>query len=123
MWRERLKYGFALTDWNAAKEEARAILIERAGRKNTIPYSELVQHISSCSFEPHGYQLPHLLAEISVSEDELGRGLLSAVVVLKERNIPGDGFFRMAKERGRDTADKDACWSIELEKVFAAHSD
>ncbi len=43
-------------------------------------------------------EIGRLLGEISTVEHQLGHPLLSAVVILKEHNIPGDGFFTLARE-------------------------
>jgi hypothetical protein len=50
-----MKYGFPEAAWNAGKEEGRRAMIEKARRKSTIPYSELVdRHIKSIRLDPHG---------------------------------------------------------------------
>ena len=45
-----------------------------------IPYSDLVTKIFAVNFRAHDTRLFHLLGEISVEENELGRGMLSVVV-------------------------------------------
>jgi len=42
-------------------------------------------------------RISELLDEISVGEHEAGRPLLSVVVIRNDHNLPGDGFFKMAK--------------------------
>ena len=42
-------------------------------------------------------RISEILDEISSTEDYRGNPLLSAVVVLREQNIPGEGFFKLAK--------------------------
>ena len=65
----------------------------------------------------------YILAEISREEDAAGRGMLSAVVVHKKGiKRPGTGFFKLAKELGRDTSDKKRCLKEELDKVFSCWS-
>jgi len=41
------------------------------------------------------------LDEISTFEHSQGRPLLSVVVVRKDKNIPGEGFFKLASRLGR----------------------
>ena len=59
-----------------------------------------------------------ILDKISMSEHENAKPLLSAVVILKEKNIPGDGFFTMAQGVGLyDGIDEVQFWVKELRRV------
>jgi hypothetical protein len=115
-----MKHGFSQTRWNAGKNEGRAIMIERAQVRGSIPYSDVARGIKSIKIEPHDPRLFDLLDEISREEDAAGRGMLTAVVVHKAGNMePGSGFFKLATELGRDTSDITKCWIAELHKVHA----
>ena len=60
------------------------------------------------------------LRAISTAEHQHGRPLLSAVVVLGGRYLPGRGFFALARELGRHTGDDDAAFHRqELAQVHA----
>ena len=112
------KYGFDDAAWEAAKQEARAKLVEIARQRGRIPYSELVTHIHSISIDQHDPRLAHFLGEISEAEDTAGRGMLTAVVTHKSGDMqPGPGFFELAKRRGRDTSDILRCWVTEFNRV------
>ena len=111
-----------LRTWEAAKDEARQVMIDRARHKDVIHYSDLVQKITKCHLEPHDVRLNHMLYEIASEEDEARRGLLTALVVRKDDGAPGSGFFEMAKERGRDISDPDRCWIEELKNVYVVWS-
>lgn len=118
MLRDRLKHGFAQEDWDAAKEEARAIMIERAKARGMIPYSDLVKQIRSIKLDAHDRRLFHMLGEISSDENAAGRGMLTVVVVHKMGDMqPGPGFFELAKQLGRDTSHILECWVEELHEV------
>lgn len=118
-----MKWGFSEQQWGTAKAEARNILVERAGVRGLIPYSELVDKIRAVQFEPHDFRLFDLLGEISTEEDKQGRGMLSAVVVHKHGDMqPGPGFFELAQTLGRDTTDILRCWVEELRKVHSQWS-
>lgn len=118
MLREGLHHGFPEPAWSAAKEEARAIMIERAKVKGMIPYSDLVREIRSIQLDAHDQRLFHMLGEISSEEDAAGRGMLTVVVVHKSGDMqPGPGFFELAQQLGRDTKDILKCWVAELHKV------
>jgi len=111
-------YGFSGRDWDAAKDEAKAILIDVARRKGRIAYSELANQIQAIEIEAHDPRMFHLLGEISVEEDKAGRGMLTAVVVHKSGDMhPGPGFFKLAKSLGKDTSDNLACWASEFNRV------
>ena len=97
--------------WNAAKEEARIILIERAKKKSDITYSELAKSLRTHHFEAHDFSLFALIGDISEEEDNAGNGMLSALVVTQEEKRPGPGFFVLAKKLGYDIRDKEAFWT------------
>ncbi|MEX2032251.1 MAG: hypothetical protein WEA81_05235 [Dehalococcoidia bacterium] len=83
-----------------------------------IAYSELVRRVQAARLEAHDTRLFQLLGDISVDEDEAGRGMLSVLVVHKTGDYqPGPGFFELAKSLGRDTNDLLACWIQELKFV------
>ncbi len=95
------KYGFPEAQWEAAKAEVKAVLVERAKLRGMIPYSDLVKQIRSIQVGAHDPSLFHLLGEVSREEDEAGRGMLSVVVVHKHGDMqPGPGFFELAKAFG-----------------------
>jgi hypothetical protein len=62
MLRDGLKHGFPQMDWNTAKEEARAIMIERAMVRGMIPYSNLVKKLGSIKLEAHDPRIMFLYA-------------------------------------------------------------
>jgi hypothetical protein len=113
--------GYERTAWEQAKLEAiRAIVAQaRRGRPPTISYSDLTERIDSILFDPHDSRFHYLLYEISKDEDAAGRGLLSALVVHKDDERPGQGFWDMARELDRDVTDKERCWAEEVGKVLA----
>jgi len=124
MLRDGLRHGFPETTWNAAKEEARGFMIDRAKVRGMIPYSDLVKQLTSIKFDPHDVRLFHMLGEISSEEDAQGRGMLTVVVVHKHGDMqPGPGFFELAKQLGRSTRDIVKCWVDELHKVHAVWSN
>ena len=123
MKRENFDHGYSLEAWEAAKTEARQAMIAVAARGRVIAYSDLVAKIHSLNLEPQGDRLAHMLGEISTAEHEAGRGMLTVVVVHKHGDqMPGPGFFQLARSLGQDTKDREAFWIAELEKVYGAWS-
>lgn len=117
------KYNYAIDDWNAAKEEMRQALIERARVRGMIPYSDLANQMTEIALEPNSFAFAAMLGEISSEEDAAGRGMLTVIVVHKVGDMqPGPGFFELAKERGRDTSNILTCWIEELKKVHRVWS-
>lgn len=122
-----MPYGYDDSFWAAAKQEAKALLTERAcapGPEGTMPYSELAAKIDAIRFEPHEVRFFHFLGEISEEEDRAGRGMMTVLVVHKSGDMrPGPGFFELAQRLGRDVTDIDKCWVAEFNKVRAAWRD
>jgi hypothetical protein len=124
MLRDNFNHGFAPSDWDAAKDEARGIMIECARSRRMIPYSDLVRQINHIKLQARDGRLSHFLGEIASEEDARGRGLLTVVVVHKSGDMqPGPGFFELAQSRGRDTSNIVEYWVDELKKVFAYWAD
>jgi hypothetical protein len=75
-------------------------------------YSELALIANlNVDSEYFGAFIGQKLDEINRLEHEQGRPLLSAVVVTKEHNIPGVGFFTCARELGLHGGnDRDVFW-------------
>lgn len=117
------RFGFSEKAWDAAKQEAKIALVERARVRGMMPYSELVRHIRAVPLEAHDQRLFSLLADISTEEDAAGRGMISALVVHKSGDMqPGPGFFELADELGKDTSDILRCWINEVHKVHKSWS-
>jgi hypothetical protein len=53
MLREGFNHGFAQSDWDAAKAEARQVMIECARSRRMIPYSDLVRQITRICLQAH----------------------------------------------------------------------
>lgn len=123
MLRTASDFGISPQDWATAKEQARDAMIERARLRGMIPYSDLVARIGAVKFLAHDARLFHLLGEISVDENDAGRGLLSVVVVHKHGDMqPGPGFFLLGQHLGYDTRDLLKFWVDQLRKVHLVWS-
>jgi hypothetical protein len=113
--------GIAQSDWDEAKGEAHSAMVRAVqSTAGTISYGDLAAKIRTIPFEPDTRNFHALLGEISEEENALGRGMLSVVVVHKsgeKRGQPGDGFFKLAHELGRDTHDPLRFWATEFAHV------
>ena len=111
-------FGFGPEAWERAKREATRAIV-RAGRKDElITYSELASQIVSIHIEPDHFAMNRLLDEISKEGDAAGRGILTALVVLKEDRVPGEGFWANARDIGRIFTDKLLFWAEEVRRVM-----
>ena len=64
-------------------------------------------------------RVAELLKEISTAEHAAGRPLLSAVVVMKGKKLPGAGFFGLAQRVGLyDGTDPQEFWRREVQRVW-----
>ena len=78
-----------------------AHLCEIARRGDVTRYSEAAPLIGlDMAIPDDRNNISELLDEISRYEHQLGHPLISAVVIHKEDNIPGNGFFTMAQGLG-----------------------
>jgi hypothetical protein len=115
------KHGFSSAAWETAKAEGKAVLAESARTKKMISYTDFMHQIRSISFTiPHDSRLPQFLAEISTEEAEAGRGMMTALIVRKDGERPGAGFFQLARRLGLDVSDPEKFWMGEVNKVFAS---
>ena len=66
--------------------------------------------------------LAGLLRRVSMTEEQAGRGLLSAVVV-RRSGRPGPGWYRLAAEVGRDVSDPERAWTAEVRRLREYNQD
>lgn len=70
--------------------------------------------------QPHDFRLWAMLDEINQFENEHNRPMISALVISKEENRPGSGFWVCASGLGKfiNGGDQDRFWSDELRRVW-----
>lgn len=100
-----------------AVDPVRERLVEVARRGTTITYDDLRTELGLTG------DIVPMLREVSVAEDEAGRGLLTAVVVRADTGRPGAGWFRLAAERGRPSHDVDEMWQLERQRLQREHAE
>ncbi len=111
-------FGHPWQTWEAAKAEARRILVQKAKARELIEYGQLTEQIHPIHFDPHGTLFRRFLGQLSREEDAAGRGMITAIVVHKADGLPGGGFFVLAQDLGRKVSDQLSFWSKEVERVF-----
>lgn len=115
-------YGFKLGVWEAAKAEARAVLVETARAKELITCAALVARIKTVALTPDDPRLTRLLFELGTEEAQEDRPLLPALVVQVLGEIePRLEFVLLAEKLGRDLANPAAAWRRELDQVYCQY--
>lgn len=90
-----------------------------ARKRGTVYYSEIAPIVGIDMDSPHfGTHVGRLLDDINHAEVAAQRPLLSAVVIRKDANIPGAGFFTCARNLMLYAGNDDlAYWLEELRRV------
>jgi len=94
-----------------------------ARNKNITYYSEIAPLADlDMASEVGRIKIAQILDDINGYENDNARPMLSAVVILKEHNLPGAGFFECARGLGEyhgssDEKERLMFWIRELEKV------
>ena len=115
------RWGLPLADWETAKAQAEAAVIERARRRSTITYGELCAEISVARFKPHSWRLMALLEEVCAEEDAAHGIILATLVVRGDSGRPGDGYFRALERLGANVSEREALWLAEAERAWSAY--
>ena len=120
------KWGHHIEDLKRAIAETERILVRIAQRRQQITYSDLCEQIKSAKFTPDDHAFHAVLGEVSVRGNRNGKGLLSVLVVYKDkdRQRPGPGFFNMGRWLGYELPDRDAedaFWAEQANRVYEAN--
>ena len=114
-------YGSPVEDWDRAKLQAKEFLTVCARRRATTTYSELCSEVTAINLRPYSFAIVAFLNEICTEEDAEHGVMMASLVVRKDTGIPGNGYFGHAGSLGRDTADREAFWRSEVERVWDAY--
>ena len=120
---ENTRYGFPLDAWEAAKAQANAFIEDRARARGTLTYAELCSAVTAISLKPRSWAIMAFLNEICTEADAKHGIMLATLVVRADTGLPGDGYFRHAARLGRDVSDREAYWTSEAERVYAAYAE
>jgi hypothetical protein len=111
------RYDFADADWEAVKDEIRAILVPLATMRRTISYSDLAMQIRTAYVHHRAPAFHEMLRELCQDELDAGRPSLGVLVVKKQTGRCGAGFYKFAAVKGEDVSDPEAYWQREFEQV------
>lgn len=105
------------------KNEIFQILVYQAGKKCTITYGELCKRIKCANIAPNDKILNELLGEISTESAKSNECMLSVLVVKKNTQIPGNGFFSLAKDNGFKIVNRELFIKAQIELVHEQYRD
>ncbi len=95
-------------------------LVEKARSQNSTTYSEVGELVGlDMSTEVGRIRIAQILDDINWYESKENRPMLSSVVILKNDNKPGAGYFECARELRKYQGNDDlAFYSHELDEVY-----
>jgi hypothetical protein len=95
-------------------------LKEVARNRSLTNYNEVGRLVGlNMASEYDRIRIAQLLDEINQLEVADDRPMITALVILKNENIPGEGFFKCAIGLGKyDGSDDDSFWAQEVERVY-----
>ncbi|MHB8645627.1 MAG: hypothetical protein ACYDAR_07550 [Thermomicrobiales bacterium] len=102
-----------------------AMLIEAASQQKTLGYGDVARRMG---IPTPGQQIirptSQICYEISLREHRYGRPMLSAIVVNVKTGIPGEGFYKLARDFGllpenATEEQKEAFGKTEIDAVYA----
>jgi hypothetical protein len=114
-------YGFKPEKWEVAQRWLTGQLRQLAHNRETIYYgrlSDVLAQATEVVLDPHGTPFAGMLGQINVHEHDAGRPLLSAIVLLKNEERPGVGFWNIARDMGIAIRDPDQFWVTSLHECF-----
>ena len=110
--------GLKNKDRQKLKDEIKEIMVNQARTKTTIYYGELCRKIKSFTLSPDDPLLHTILGEISAESVKAGNGMLSVFAVRKDTDMPGRGFFSLAKDLGFKINKKERFVKEQIELVY-----
>jgi hypothetical protein len=117
------RYGMTPEMWESTRERARDFLVGCALERRTTTYSEITEIVAPAHVPPYSYAMVALLEEICTREDAARGVMLASLVCTKATGMPGEGYFVCARKLLRDTDDRRAFWTAEVERVYAAFAE
>lgn len=113
-------HGFPRDEWERAKAQAEAALVECARRRATTTYADLCGSVTAIRLRPYSFAMVAFLDAICAGSDEENGIVLASLVTRKDTGLPGEGYFRHAARSGLDVSDRQAYWHEQVERVYAA---
>lgn len=115
-------FGLTSDEWEAAKGQLRAAILDAAYRRQMTSYGEIARQVSAINLEPHSVLMNQLLGAILADEHAARRPLLTAIVTHKDGDKePGKGFYDMAKSLGYKFGAPFEFWARQVQEIFVLY--
>ncbi len=119
MKRSGTQFGLTDEEWQRAKAEVRAAILEAAYDRRTTWYGEVAEYVQAVSVDPYSSLMNHLLGAVFEDEHEAGRPALTSIVTHKYGDKePGAGFYEMARALGHRFDEPFVFWAQQVQNVF-----
>src|SRR5688500_15579391 len=111
MKRSGSQFGLSDNDWETAKAEVRAAILDAAYDRRMTWYGEIASRVQATRLDPYSALMNHLLGAVFEDEHAEGRPALTAIVTHKHGDKePGRGFYQMARALGYDFQEPYVFW-------------
>ncbi len=122
MRRSEARFGLTDEQWQAAKSEVRAAILEAARDRRMTWYSEIASEVTVIVLDPYSALMNHLLGAVFEDEHAAGRPALTSIVTHKYGDKePGAGFYDMARSLGYRFTEPYVFWARQVQDVFKLH--
>ena len=119
MKRSGARFGLSDEQWDSAKAELRAAILEAAYERRMTWYSEVATSVTTISLDPHSYLMNYLLGAVFEDEHEVEQLALTSIVTHKYGDKePGPGFYDMARSLEYRFTDPYIFWATQVQAVF-----
>ena len=119
-------FGFDTRQWKCARAQVYEALAQQARMGAPIRYSDLTDKITAIRLDMNIQKdrtaLGWLLGDVSRETHRHGIGMLSAMAILKEENLPARPFFRLATELEYRFTDPVEFWLQQCQRVKEHYS-
>ena len=117
-------FGLTESQWDSAKGEVRAAIVEAAAVRRMTCYSEVAGKVTTVRVEPYSALMNHLLGAVFEDERAAGRPALTALVTHKNGDLePGAGFYQEARALGYRFEEPYVFWAEQVQAVFKQFAD
>lgn len=116
---ENSRFGHSFENWEKAKSEAQEYLVENVAKLgNTITYGNLALAVKTIRLDAHSDAMSNFLDEISRKTFDAHGFMLSTLVVTRKNNLPGQGFWTLARVLNGEQKSWDHWYWAEKQKIF-----
>jgi hypothetical protein len=116
------QFGLTGDQWQAAKDEVRAAILEAAYDRRMTWYGEIAGQVTTVQLDPYSALMNHLLGAVFEDEYAVGRPALTSIVTHKYGDKePGAGFCDMAHSLGYRFDEPYVFWAQQVQDVFKRH--